>query len=221
MAAYSVRRFLQPVVIAFSFAAGFFTCLWVKGLLQPSGWADALSGIATAVALLLAVVTYIGWHRQKVREDAYHTKKLYISCLVSIEAATVRITGTLFGLVPAAGMIVPSDAQAKSSLEKVLDDYNDLRHHSQSLIATCSELKFWGATLSKASTKEHTGIIIALEEYLTSVHYLHNSLVNVYIQKSEDNTVEGWKARFNDTSKNLGELFESRKSKSMNTVFDD
>ncbi len=79
MAAYSIRRFLQPLVIAVSFAAGFFTCLLIKGLLNSSGWAEALSGIATAVALLLAVVTYIGWHRQKIREDAYHTKKLRAS----------------------------------------------------------------------------------------------------------------------------------------------
>ncbi len=118
-------------------------------------------------------------------------------------------------------MIVPSEDQAQSNLEKVVDDFNDLNHHSRSLMATCSELKFWGAALSKASIKEHDEIIAALGEYLTSVHYLHNSLVNVYIHKIGDSSVEGWKTRFNDASKKLSELFESRKSKSMDTVFDD
>jgi hypothetical protein len=128
-------------------------------LLNPSGWAEALSGIATVVALLLAVATYIGWHKQKIREDAYSTKKLYISTLVQIESTTVQIANLLFNLVPEAGMLVPSDSQAKSNLEKVVDKNNELKLYAQSLTSVNSELGFWGASLTRDSAAEHVKLM--------------------------------------------------------------
>jgi len=219
MAATSNRRFILPVLIACSFASGLFFGLIAKGLLNPSGWAEALSGIATAVALILAVVTYIGWHKQKIREDAYSTKKLYISTLVQIESTTVQIANVLFNLVPEAGMLMPSDAQAKSNLERVIDKNNELKLHAQSLISVNSELGFWGASLTPNSAAEHAKLMDSINEYLTSLHYLHNCLMNFYVHKSNDNTMEQWKTRFVEANKNIFELFNLRKTKNMSTVF--
>jgi hypothetical protein len=219
MAAISNRRFIQPILIACSFATGLFFGLVAKGLLNPSGWAEALSGIATAVALILAIVTYIGWHKQKIREDAYSTKKLYISTLVQIESTTVQIANLLFNLVPEAGMLVPSDSQAKFNLEKVVDKNNELKLYAQSLTSVNSELGFWGASLTPDSAADHVKLMDSINEYLTSLHYLHNCLINFYIHKSSDNTIQQWKTRFIEANKTIFDLFNSRKRKSMSTVF--
>lgn len=219
MAAISNRRFILPILIACSFATGLFFGLVAKGLLSSSGWAEALSGIATVVALILAVVTYIGWHKQKIREDAYSTKKLYISTLVQIESTTVQIANLLFNLVPEAGMLVPSDSQAKSNLEKVVDKNNELKLYAQSLTSVNSELGFWGASLSQDSAVEHVKLMDSINEYLTSLHYLHNCLINFYVHKSNDITIQQWKTRFIEANKTIFDLFNSRKRKSMSTVF--
>ncbi|QXZ16114.1 hypothetical protein KVQ82_09470 [Pseudomonas sp. AO-1] len=219
MAAISNRRFILPVLIAFSFATGFFFGLIAKGLLNPSGWAEALSGIATAVALILAVVTYMGWHKQKIREDAYSTKKLYISTLVQIEATTVKIANIILNLVPEAGMLVPSENQARSNLEKVIDEDHELKLNTHSLSSVASELGFWGASLTPDSATDHAKLIDAINEYLRSLHGLHNCLMNIYIHKSSDNTIEQWKERFIRANKEIFDLFNLRKTKSMSTVF--
>jgi hypothetical protein len=219
MAAISNRSFILPILMACSFATGLFFGLIAKGLLNPSGWAEAASGIATVMALTLGVVTYIGWHKQKIREDAYSTKKLYISTLVQIESTTVQIGNLLFNLVPEAGMLVPSDSQAKSGLEKVVDKNNELKLHAQSLVSINSELGFWGASLTQNSADEHVKLMGSIDEYLTSLHYLHNCLVNVYVHKISDNSIEQWKARFIEANKVIFGLFDSRKKKSMSTVF--
>ncbi|MCX4216283.1 hypothetical protein MKZ87_01400 [Pseudomonas sp. MCal1] len=219
MAAISNRRFIQPILVACSFATGLFFGLVAKGLLNPSGWAETLSGVSTVIALILAIATYIGWHKQKIREDAYSTKKLYISTLVQIESTTIQIANLLFNLIPEAGMLVPSDSQAKSSLEKIVDKNNELKLHAQSLISVNSELGFWGASLTPDSATEHATLMNSINEYLTSLHHLHNCLINFYIHRSSDNTIEQWKIRFIEANKTIFNLFNSRKRKSMSTVF--
>lgn len=219
MAAISNRRFIQPILLACSFATGLFFGLVAKGLLNPSGWAEALSGIATAAALILAIVTYIGWHKQKIREDAYSTKKLYISTLVQIESTTVQIANLLFNLVPEPGMLVPSDSQATSNLEKVVDKHNELKLYAHSLTSVNSELGFWGASLTPDSAAEHVKLIDSINEYLTSLHYLHNCLINFYVHKSSDNTIQQWKTIFIEANKTIFNLFNARKRKNMSTVF--
>lgn len=219
MAVISNRSFILPILMACSFATGLFFGLIAKGLLNPSGWAEAVSGIATVMALTLGVITYIGWHKQKIREDAYATKKLYISTLVQIESTTMQIANLLFNLVPEAGMLVPSDSQAKSSLEKVIDKNNELKLHAQSLVSINSELGFWGASLTQDSAAEHVKLMDSINEYLTSLHYLHNCLINFYIHKSSDNTIQQWKTKFIEANKTIFDLFKSRKRKNMSTVF--
>lgn len=162
MAAASKDKLVIILISTFWFAFGFFVCLLAKGLVKPSGWAEALSGIATAVALLLASITYIGWQRQKIREDAYVTKRLYISTLVKMEAITIQISNSVMGLVPAAGMLVPSDSQARETLENLVAQHNDLRLQAQSLISTASELGFWDAALSDESMIEHERLITGI-----------------------------------------------------------
>jgi len=188
-------------------------------LIKPSGWAEAVSGIATVLALILAVVTYIGWHKQKIREDAYLTKKLYVSTLVQIESTTVQIANLLFNLVPEAGMLVPSDSQARSYLEEVVDKNNELKLYAQSLNSVNSELGFWDVSLTRDSAAEHVRLMDSIDEYLTSLHYLHNCLMNFYIHKLSDDTIQQWKKRFIEANNSIFDLFNSRKKKSMSTVF--
>ncbi|AMN80598.1 hypothetical protein AYR47_20820 [Pseudomonas azotoformans] len=116
-------------------------------------------------------------------------------------------------------MLVPSDSQAKSNLEKVVDKNNELKLYSQSLTSVNSELGFWGASLSQDSAVEHVKLMDAINEYLTSLHYLHNCLINFYVHKSNDNTIQQWKTRFIEANKTIFDLFNSRKRKSMSTVF--
>lgn len=219
MASNSTNRFACLLIAAFSFAAGFSVCLLLKGLLTKSGWAEALSAVTTLLALILAAVTYLGWHRQKVKEDAYTTKKTYISTLVIIEGLTVQVANLVSRLVPEPGLLVPSEDQVKSNLESIVGKHSDLALQAQSLITTQSELGFWGASLSDASTKDHENLINAINEYLTSLHYLHNSLKNFYIHKVPDDSMNGWKQRFIEANREIYKLFKSRKTKNMNTVF--
>jgi len=116
-------------------------------------------------------------------------------------------------------MLMPSDAQAKSNLERVIDKNNELKLHAQSLISVNSELGFWGASLTPNSAAEHAKLMDSINEYLTSLHYLHNCLMNFYVHKSNDNTMEQWKTRFVEANKNIFELFNLRKTKNMSTVF--
>ncbi len=116
-------------------------------------------------------------------------------------------------------MLVPSDSQAKSSLEKVVDKNNELKLHAQSLVSISSELSFWGASLTQESASEHMKLIDSISEYLTSLHYLHNCLINFYVHKTGDDTIQQWKTRFIEANKSIFDLFDSRKKKSMSTVF--
>lgn len=116
-------------------------------------------------------------------------------------------------------MLVPSDKQAKSNLEKLVELHNELKLQVRSLMAINSELGFWGSSLSTNSAKEHDKLIGSIDEYLQSLHYLHNCLMNIYINKSGDNTIDQWKTKFIEANKFTFELFKSRKTKSMNTVF--
>lgn len=116
-------------------------------------------------------------------------------------------------------MMVPSDSQAKSYLEKVVDKNNELKLYAQSLNSVNSELGFWGVSLGRDSAAEHVKLMDSINEYLTSLHYLHNCLMNLYIHKSSDNTIQQWKIRFIEANKTIFDLFNSRKRKSMSTVF--
>ena len=116
-------------------------------------------------------------------------------------------------------MLVPSDAQAKNTLEKVIDKHNDLRLHAQTLMTTRSELNFWGASLSIESEKEYNSLIESINSYLQSLHFLHNSLLNFYIHKISDHSMEQWKLRVANENINLHELFKKRKAKSMSSLF--
>lgn len=80
-------------------------------------------------------------------------------------------------------MLVPSDYQAKYNLEDAANKHNELKLHAQSLNSVNSALGSLGASLIQASAVEHVKLMNSINEYLTSFHYLHNCLINIYFHK--------------------------------------
>lgn len=110
-------------------------------------------------------------------------------------------------------MLVPSDYQAKYNLEDAANKHNELKLHAQSLNSVNSELGSLGASLIQASAIEHVKLMESINEYLTSFHYLHNCLINIYFHKKSDETINQWKASFIEANKTIFKLFNSRKKK--------
>lgn len=145
MGAISNCHFIQPILIACSLATGPFFGLVEEGLLNLSGWAEALirSRYGNSTNSCYRNIHRVG--QTKTREEAYSTTKLYFSILVLIESTTIRIPNLLFNLIPEGGMLVPSDSQAKSYLEKEIEKKLRIETlHAQSLTSVNSELDFFG-----------------------------------------------------------------------------
>ena len=213
------HELLLSVWIACALSIGFIIAINMKGILKESGWAEVTSAAATVIALVLAIATFISWKQQKIREDAYSTTKMYVSILAIIETTTVELANLFYSIVPAAGMIPPSDHQATKTLDEIQEKNSYLILHSQKLILTKSELPFWGVSLSPQAEADHDLLIETLNSYLNPLHHLHNSLTNYYIHKVSDNTFNQWWLGFNNKHLAINDLFNKRKSMNMHSMF--
>ena len=214
-----LTRLLLPVWTIVAFAAGIMLCLALTKKLTPSGWAETISAIATAIALVLAVVTFRSWQHQKIRDDAYSTTRIYISTLVDIETTQIEISNLLYSVIPAPGMIVLSDESIQRILNSIQEKHSDLRFSTLKLISTKNELPFWGVALSDKARTEHDVLMEAIGGYLSSVHYLHNSLKNTFIYKKPDDTTPSWQQQVDDYTAKLIQSFKNRKSQTAKQMF--
>jgi hypothetical protein len=187
--------------------------------LDSSSWGAALSGVASAMALFISALTYTGWQKQKIRDDAYLTKKLYISTLIQIEKNAIQIDNHIQSLVPKAGTLLPSDTLAISTLDKVVEQRNEIQLHTQLLDSTASELLFWGAALSDASVIDLERLKTSMQEHLECLQHLHHGLSTLYIQKYDSDSIAHWESAFRETNNKIFQIFKSRKSKNMHSTF--
>lgn len=209
---------MYPLGILLSFSSGFGFCLALNDKLTPSGWAEALSAIATALAVAFAIFTYKSWKNEKIKQDAYETTRSYISTLSSLEKTLIEITNLLYTISPMPGTIVPSLESVKRTLNTIQEKNGETRLLTQQLMSIESELQFWGVSLNKNAKEEHAIVINSINDYLGPLYYLHNSLSNIYIHNIDDDHTK-WSELVHAQTLILEKSFDTRKTMKIHNMF--
>ena len=215
-----LRHTIPPLWALFAFSAGIFVAPLSYGILKDSSWSDALSATSTTLGLILAAITYHNWKRQKIREDAYQTTKLYITTLVSIESSLIKISNLILTITPTSGLIPPTKTRATTALKLMDLLQEELRSSCEQLQATRQELSFWGVTLSVYALKSHEDLLEGLNSYFSALYCLQNDLTNMYIHELENQTTLPSYALLFERLKVIWGILENRKTKNMKTIFD-